>query len=79
MFGGKTAREADILERERFEAAGAVVTGRRTYDLGEAPWGDDPHFHVPVFVLTHGARNKVAKNGGTTYTFVTDGIESGLR
>jgi dihydrofolate reductase len=41
-------------------------------------WGDDPPFHVPVFVLTHHPRGTVEKEGGTTYTFVTDGIESAL-
>lgn len=79
MFAGKTERETDAFQREKFKAAGAVVTGRRTYDLGEGPWGDDPPFHLPVFVLTHGARDKITKRGGTTYAFVTNGIESGLR
>jgi dihydrofolate reductase len=41
-------------------------------------WGDDPPFHVPVFILTHHPRAPVVKEGGTTYTFVTDGIESAL-
>jgi len=41
-------------------------------------WGDDPPFHVPVFILTHHAREPVSKRGGTTFTFVTDGIEAAL-
>src|SRR6266536_1100517 len=41
-------------------------------------WGDVPPFHVPVFVLTHHARETVTKQGGTSYTFVTDGIEAAL-
>ena len=41
-------------------------------------WGDDPPFHTPVFIVTHHAREPVAKEGGTTFTFVTDGIESAL-
>jgi dihydrofolate reductase len=41
-------------------------------------WGDDPPFRHPVFVLTHHPREPVAKQGGTTFTFVTDGIESAL-
>jgi dihydrofolate reductase len=41
-------------------------------------WGDDPPFHHPVFVLTHHAREPLAMDGGTTFTFVTDGIESAL-
>lgn len=52
--------------------------GRRMFDNGEGPWGDEPPFHAPVFVLTHDARETVAKDGGTTFTFVTDGIESAL-
>jgi dihydrofolate reductase len=41
-------------------------------------WGDDPPFRVPVFVLTHHARETVTKGGGTTFSFVTNGIESAL-
>jgi dihydrofolate reductase len=44
----------------------------------DAWWGDDPPFHHPVFVLTHHAREPVTRQGGTTFTFVTDGIESAL-
>jgi dihydrofolate reductase len=50
--------------------------------LGENPWqgwwGDDPPFHHPVFVLTHHAREPLELQGGTTFHFVTDGIESAL-
>ena len=66
------------IKRERFKNIGAVVMGRRMFNLGEEPWGDDPPFHMPVFVLTHQPRSKIIKEGGTTYTFVTDGIESAL-
>jgi dihydrofolate reductase len=41
-------------------------------------WGDEPPYHAPVFVLTHHPREPVATQGGTTFTFVTDGIESAL-
>lgn len=41
-------------------------------------WGDDPPFHMPVFILTHHAREPVRKAGGTTFTFVTDGIDSAI-
>lgn len=57
---------------------GAVVVGRHTYDLGERHWGEDPPFHLPVFVVTHRPTTAVTKRGGTTYTFVTDGIERAL-
>jgi len=79
-------------DSERFEKAwkqqGAVVMGRRMFSGGEGPWeqdpnadgwwGDDPPFHVPVFVLTHHAREMAPKQGGTSFHFVTDGIESAL-
>jgi dihydrofolate reductase len=76
--GGKTNRDAEILD-ESFEAAGAFIMGRRMYDLGEPHWGDNPPFHKPVLIVTHNARNRITKEGGTTYTFVTDGIESALQ
>ncbi|MDX6676855.1 MAG: hypothetical protein QOE31_907, partial [Solirubrobacteraceae bacterium] len=41
-------------------------------------WGEDPPYHVPVFVLTHHARESLQMQGGTTFHFVTDGIESAL-
>ena len=67
---------------------GATIMGRRMFSGGEGPWeedpnsdawwGDEPPFHHPVFVLTHHAREPLVKQGGTTFTFVTDGIESAL-
>ena len=41
-------------------------------------WGDDPPYHAPVFVLTHYPRSPVVMDGGTTFNFVTDGIEAAL-
>ena len=75
--GGRTGRGGEVLE-DLFEGAGAVVVGRRMFDLGEEPWGDDPAFHRPVFVLTHRPKAPVVKQGGTTYTFVTDGLDATL-
>ncbi|SRR5712691_2193644 len=71
--GGST----EVLE-ESFKSTGAVVMGRRTFDIGERPWGNNPPFQVPVFVLSHRGREKVVKSA-TTFTFVTDGIESALK
>ena len=51
------------IVRERFENVGAVVLGRRMFDLGEPFWGEDPSFHVPVFVLTHRAKEPTRKEG----------------
>ena len=64
---------------EMFKNVGAVIMGRQMFNTGEEPWGDDPPFHMPVFVLTHKPRGKLIKEGGTLFTFVTDGIESALK
>ena len=87
LTGGTTNADSEILE-ESVSAAGATVMGRRMFSGGDGPWeddpnadgwwGDDPPFHQPVFVLTHHAREPVTKQGGTTFTFVTDGIEAAL-
>ena len=87
LEGGETGPD-DELSRELQARVGAVVMGRRMFSGGDGPWesdpnadawwGDDPPFHVPVFVLTHHEREPVVKEGGTTFTFVTDGIESAL-
>jgi dihydrofolate reductase len=87
LSGGTTNADSEILE-ESVSATGATVMGRRMFSGGDGPWeddsnadgwwGDDPPFHQPVFVLTHHAREPVTKQGGTTFTFVTDGIEAAL-
>jgi dihydrofolate reductase len=85
--GGETGPDDDVA-KEWLGATGAVVMGRRMFSGGEGPWeddpnadgwwGDDPPFHVPVFVLTHHARETVTKQGGTSFIFVTEGIEAAL-
>ncbi|MFD4260446.1 dihydrofolate reductase family protein [Streptomyces sp. NPDC058534] len=73
-------------ELDRMAAAEAFIMGRNMFGpvRGEWDrpwngwWGDDPPFHAPVFVLTHHAREPQPMAGGTTYHFVTDGIESAL-
>jgi dihydrofolate reductase len=87
MEGGEAGVDSDMA-RETIDRAGATIMGRRMFSGGSGPWeddpkadawwGDDPPFHHPVFVLTHHEREPVVKEGGTTYTFVTDGIESAL-
>lgn len=69
--------DAEVID-EYTEAIGALIMGKRMFDVGEVHWGDDPPWGMPVFVVTHHARGVVAKQGGTTYTFVTDGIEAAL-
>jgi len=75
--GGERNTNSEIIE-ETFESAGAYVMGRRMSDGGEMPWGDDPPFHAPVFVVTHRARETLLREGGTSFTFVTDGVESAI-
>lgn len=65
MSGGVKNRDSEILD-ESFKAAGAFVMGRRMFDVSEGPWGDNPPFHGPVFVVTHNARERLVKEGGTT-------------
>ena len=77
LSGGQTNADDEEL-RQRFASTGAVVMGRRMFDEGEGPWGDNPPYRMPVFVLTHEDRDTLVKEGGTTFTFVTDGIESAL-
>jgi dihydrofolate reductase len=62
---------------EAFHASGAVIMGRGTFVSGEEPWGDDDVFAMPAFVLAHEPRGP-KKAAGTTFTFVSDGIESAL-
>src|SRR5215210_7266172 len=87
MEGGEVGADSDVME-ETIRRAGATIMGRRMFSGGSGPWkddpnadawwGDEPPFHHPVFILTHHEREPVVKEGGTTFTFVTDGIESAL-
>ena len=83
MFEG---REDNVSEVEAIVAAGAFIMGRNMFSPGRGGWdldwkgwwGEDPPYHAPVFVLTHHPREPLVMEGGTTYNFVTDGIESAL-
>jgi dihydrofolate reductase len=72
--GGERSVNSQIIQ-ETFAAAGAYVMGRRMFDGGEIPWGDQPPFRAPVFVVTHRYREVLERQGGTAFTFVTDGVE----
>ena len=84
--GGETNPDDEVMA-EGIAATGAVLMGRRMFSGGEGPWeddpnadgwwGDEPPFRAPVFVLTHHARAPL-KRGSTTFTFVTDGVESAV-
>jgi dihydrofolate reductase len=78
--------EANAAAIEAIDAPAAYVMGRNMFGPGRGAWdeewkgwwGDEPPYHAPVFVLTHHPREPLAMQGGTTFTFVTDGIESAL-
>lgn len=75
--GGEQDVNSDVV-RESFEAAGAYVMGRRMADGGEVPWGEEPPFRAPVFVVTHRPRPTLVRKGGTSFTYVTDGVASAV-
>jgi dihydrofolate reductase len=86
MAGGEVNASTEVVERS-LENIGATVMGRKMFGGGHGSWGADPWdgwwgeeppFHRPVFVLTHHAREPLEKQGGTTFFFVTDGIETAL-
>jgi dihydrofolate reductase len=85
--GGETGIDDQFAARS-FENVGAWIIGRNMFGPIRGPWpdenwkgwwGSNPPYHVPVFVLTHFARAPIVMEGGTTFHFITDGIESALR
>jgi dihydrofolate reductase len=90
MFGqdGGKAGVDDQFAARSFENVGAWIIGRNMFGPIRGPWPDDnwkgwwgenPPYHVPAFVLTHHWRAPIVMDGGTTFHFVTDGIEAALR
>lgn len=89
MYGkgeGTTSTDNEFAERS-FDNVGAWILGRNMFAHSRGPWQDDgwkgwwgpnPPYHVPVFVLTHYAKDPLVMEGGTTFYFITDGIESAL-
>jgi dihydrofolate reductase len=84
--GGEVNASTEIA-KGFFENVGATVMSRNMFGGGPGPWGEspwegfwgnDPPYHHPVFVLTHHAREPLELEGGTTFYFVTDGIEAAL-
>ena len=84
---GTTGVDNDFAERG-WDGIGAWIMGRNMFGpvRGEWPddkwkgwWGDNPPYHVPVFVLTHHPRASIEMEGGTTFHFVTDGIQTALK
>jgi len=89
MHGVDGARGIDNdMAAQSFENVGAWILGRNMFGPVRGPWpddswkgwwGDTPPYHTPVFVLTHHARPPLAMKGGTTFHFITDGLESALQ
>jgi dihydrofolate reductase len=85
MAGGERSVDSEVAG-EVIQNVGAYILGRKMFGGGEGPWdltwtgwwGADPPYHVPVFVLTHHARDPLPMQGGTTFTFITAGIGSAL-
>jgi dihydrofolate reductase len=84
--GGTTGVDDDFAKRG-FEKMGAWILGRNMFGPVRGPWpddswkgwwGDTPPYHTQVFVLTNHARDSISMNGGTTFHFVTDGIDAAL-
>ena len=86
LTGGETNADSELMA-EGIASTGSVVMGRKMFSGGAGPWendsnargwwGDDPPFRKPVFVVTHHAREPL-ELGETTFTFVTDGVESAV-
>jgi dihydrofolate reductase len=76
-FDAKTETDAAIVD-EIYASTGAVLIGKRMFDVGFEPWGDPPPFGMPVFIVTHEEREPLPMQGGTTYTFVSEGIDAAL-
>ena len=86
LEGGEVNASTPVVE-ETVANVGAYVMGRNMFGGGPGPWpeepwngwwGDDPPFHTPVFVVTHHPRERLVMQGGTTFEFVTDGVEAAL-
>jgi dihydrofolate reductase len=88
MSGGTEGPDSAVVEEiASNEKVGAHILGRNMFDAGRGDWdpawkgwwGDNPPYHHATFVLTHHPRQPIPMQGGTTFYFVTDGIESALR
>jgi dihydrofolate reductase len=87
LEGGETGPDSALVERD-LAANGSFVMGRKMFSGGAGAWeddpnatgwwGDEPPYHAPVFVVTHHARERLDLQGGTSFTFVTDGVASAV-
>jgi dihydrofolate reductase len=85
LDGGAHSADSEVAD-EVVQNVGAYIMGRKMFGGGDGAWdetwtgwwGEDPPYHVPVYVLTHHPRKPLSMKGGTTFTFVTEGIDSAL-
>jgi dihydrofolate reductase len=86
LDGGESGIDNDVAS-QAFENIGAWILGRNMFGPVRGPWpdeswqgwwGDEPPYHVPVFVLTHNARPSITMKGGTVFHFVNGGIHAAL-
>ena len=86
LAGGEVNADSEIMA-ESIERIGAYVMGRGMFGGGDGSWGDEPWsgwggeappFHAPVYVVTHHARAPLPREGGTTFHFVTEGVEAAV-
>ena len=85
LEGGQNSVDAEVAD-QMMQGVGAYIMGRKMFGGGGGPWdetwrgwwGDDPPYHTPVFVLTNHPREPLPMEGGTTFMFVTEGIEAAL-
>src|SRR3982074_1883366 len=85
MTGGERSADSEVIA-EAVRNVGPSIMGRKMFGGGDGPWdeawkgwwGDNPPYHVPVFVLTHHPREPVPMQGGTTFHFVTTGVHAPL-
>jgi dihydrofolate reductase len=76
--GGEDSVDSRVWA-DNFARFGAQIVGRTMFDYGFESWGENPPFHAPVFVLTHRGQERIDRGGGTSYTFVTDGIGAAVQ
>src|SRR5690242_1920880 len=75
--GGEDSVDSRVWA-SNFARFGPQVIGRRMFDYGYPNWGENPPFHAPVFVVTHRGQERILKDGGTSYTFVTAGVKDAV-
>jgi dihydrofolate reductase len=77
MEGGEDSVDSRVWAGD-FARFGPQVIGRTMFDYGYPNWGENPPFHAPVYVVTHRGQDRIDKSGGTSYTFVTGGINAAI-